>query len=146
MKMHRSECQACHVCILCYQEFVCFHWFSLCGAGIGHQSPLGHDILQEDCFYHTTLDGLVSNPSAGNQQGTRLTKRRISHTDTCRVVYSALHGNPRQLSPRFPFWFPGETTGFFRLIFTVFALHRFLFLSAPKISGHAVVGLISKNW
>ena len=123
------------------------HLFSLCGAGVGRQGSLEQGILQGDCFYYTTLDGSVYNPSASNQQGTWLIKRRRSNPDLCSVECSVLHGDPRQLSPRVYIWFPGETTGFFRLILfsLCLSLHRFLFLSAPDISGHAVVGLISKN-
>ena len=53
MKIHRSECQAFHVRTLSYQGFVCFN---LCGAGVGHHGPLGHDSVQEVCFYPTTQD------------------------------------------------------------------------------------------
>ena len=54
---------------------------------------------------------------------------------------------PRQVPPRVYIWVPGETTGFFRLILfsLCLSLNRFLLLSTPDISGHAVVGIISKN-
>ena len=52
----------------------------MCGVRVGHHGPLEHDILKEDCCYHTTLAGFVYNPFAGNQQGTRLTKRRRGNT------------------------------------------------------------------
>ena len=111
MKMHRSDSRAFQVYILCcenfvFNAFICFHLFSVGGARVGHHGPLEHDILQETCCYHTTLAGFVYNPSAGQQQGTRLTKRRRSNPDPCSVECSALHGDPRQLSPRVSFLFP----------------------------------------
>ena len=124
-----------------------FHLFSLCGAGVGHPGPLEHDILREDCFYHTTQDGSVYNPSASNQQGTRLL-----NVGEAILILVALNAQCCMVTPdscllELHFWFPGETTGFFRLILfsLCLSLHRFLVLSALDISGHAVVGLISKN-
>ena len=78
MKIHRRACQAFHVRTSFFNQ----GFFNLCGAGVGHHGPLGHDSVQEVCFYPTTQDSFFYNPSAVNRQETRLTKRRRSNTGT----------------------------------------------------------------
>ena len=67
------------------------HLLSLSWAGVGCQGSLEQGILQGNCFYYTTLDGSVDHPSASNEQGTRLIKRKRSNQHTCSAECSVLH-------------------------------------------------------
>ena len=97
-----------------------------------------------NCFYYTTQDGLVSHPSASDEQGTWLKCQRSNHNTgsaDCSVLHCPQTGASASLylALRRNHWVFSVNSGKFE----PFSASVPVF-STPNISGHAVVGLKSK--
>ena len=123
MKMHCSDRWALHDYNLWCQKpfmltivFTRLHLLSMVGVRVGLMVLYNMLSWRELLLSYDSGPVFFYNTSAGNQQGTQLTKRRRCNTGSLkRGLHSNAEWSQVVVLSFHAWWLPGETTGFFRL-------------------------------